>query len=59
MCMELQTIRLGTRKLQKVTGGHAINIPMVLVESFGLKQGDMFDMSATIDGTITLKRVIK
>jgi antitoxin component of MazEF toxin-antitoxin module len=57
--MELQTIKAGTRRIQKVTGGHAINIPMVLVESFDLKQGDKFDISATTDGTITLKQVIE
>jgi bifunctional DNA-binding transcriptional regulator/antitoxin component of YhaV-PrlF toxin-antitoxin module len=57
--MELKTMKLGTRSLQQVTGGHAINIPMVLIDSFGLKQGDKFEISATTDGTITLKQAIE
>ena len=55
--MELQTMRFGIRKLQKVTGGYTINIPLVLVKSFGLKQSDKFDMSATTNGTIIMERV--
>ena len=56
--MENKTIQLGTRKLQKVSGGHTINIPMVAIKTFGLNRGDVFKMSATIDGTITMKRVM-
>ena len=56
--MEKKTIQLGTRRLQKVSGGHTINIPMVAIKSFGLNRGDVFEMSATIDGTITMKKMM-
>lgn len=55
--MELQTIQLGTRRLQKVTGGYTINIPMVFMESFDVGKGDKFNISATTDGTITMEKV--
>ena len=55
--MSQQTIKTGTRKLRKTTSGFAINFPKVLVESFDLAAGDIFDISATDPESIILKRV--
>ena len=49
-------MEFGTRKLQQGTGGYNINIPLVLVNSFGMKAHEKLAISAT-DGEILLKRV--
>jgi len=54
--MESNTIEFGTRKLQQGTGGFNVNIPIVLVNSFGMKAHDKLAISTT-DGEILLKRV--
>lgn len=57
--MAYQPIKTGTRKLRKTTGGFTINFPKVLVESFELSEGDVFDISAMDAESIILKKVIE
>ena len=57
--MKSETIDFGTRKLRKCTNGHTINIPLVLVKSFGLNPGDDMSLSATADGDIIIRKAIE
>ena len=54
--MESTPIEFGTRKLQKGTRGYTINIPLVLINSYGMKAHDKMSISM-IDGDIIIKRV--
>ena len=54
--METTPIKFGTRKLQKGTRGYTVNIPLILIKSFGLKAHDELSVS-TMNGDIIFRRV--
>lgn len=57
--MGIQTIQAGTRKVREIGTGHVIGVPKILMDSFDLKTGDLFNVSADLNGNIALERAIE
>lgn len=54
--MGLESIYIGTRNVQKVTGAHTINIPKTVIEALELKHKDPMKIFLNYDGSIRIEK---
>lgn len=51
----MNTIDIGTRKLQHGAGGHVLNVPVIAVRALGLHTGDVMRWSI-VDGGMRIEK---